>query len=1779
MLNSKSKIKKWVIGFVSLAIIGSSLLSYFFKSNCSIYAEILNSPVTKSLPNISPSFSKQPVDLSLMRGVKIDPNNPLNLSFYFSLDNKNKTNNQDLHRLIKYFFGFLALPDDKLWVNLSPYEEHRIIPEELNQLDIGKTLLIEDFFLKQLTCALTNPSTSQGKRFWQEVNKLTVSIAQSRKATVGSFNKVWIIPDSAVINESKKGVFIKQAKLKVMIEDDYFSLAKDKSKINSGNKQVKQIFKQQILPIIENEVNNSLSFAGLRQLYYCYILSSYLKGKLKNQNVYNSYIDRGKFEPITIADNKFKKFVYNEYVDNFTKGKYNAIETTYDQLRKRKVIRRYFSGGVVLNRPVLTSDNDSPSGSYQELKVKGREVKAAKLVGSTLTKAEIDPLAGKDINIKGQEIFFKEQLKIKVKQIKDKIQGFNQENLLLLAYSDARLSLNKIIQKLIQIEGADNLGVDTNQYLKEGYLKEVMGVFTNYHYILADKLSDKYAEILANCQVIDFSQLPEEIRKLSLYVYPHTDNKGKTRLFINKTYWDSIGQEDQAEVLLSLIAHELSEGLIKQNGKNISGIALPHSGAFFLEVLIRIILTDGQSAIPLRVLKQQDIDTLSQQEYKYTDDPKVSPNIEKGVKMLAQGFARYLKANLKIEKEEYRKNHPTAQDLARIQAEKEALALTQKQAQEEQARLAHLIQEEKLAREKKNEEEEDKACQEALSGKGIEEALNNEKLQKKAKRELAKAKKIQVEKEQEQKQLENNIPSLEDNLQNCTQELNKVISENQQRQNQKKVIEEKVDSLVRQLTQLQEMVTKAQRQVEQQKQYDKNKEVLINIIGKDINNIVNSNATYKKLILKGMEEAFLIAEIKDKLASAIIDNLIVGKKEINEETMRDELFSEFLSKALNMRIGNILEDILKNRLINEGQEKYNQAQKRVNDLQEGLVKREGEIRDLQLRIEKEKQGEDNKNRIRQRVEKNISSLVKRNRFFLRLRASIRQESILSEVINHIMDQYKAEFIDEDTVCNKMTDGQFLEKIQDDIDVIMTKMLDYKNINEHKIKDSQETLKELQAQDNLLKQQIQQAQEDLAMAKKVKEDNSQKQETESKTKIKVQEEILAEAKQEWKSVNNLVLAAKEELKIVEDSIKNSEKELAARNAAERTVMGNLILAKAAIEHIKEELAIAKQDVVEKEKKLADVLTNIRASNEQLSPESKQIIGWLQEQDFLITDIFEKEELNLGSADIQRVFQDNMQNVLDDLRLKNNIFYFKNILDKEIKQLDQALSEPVKKEAIKQRYKEILKRQLKFLQEIFKERNINKYNDPRDSKAYEESGWDKDSINYFFTLLKSDRANMFLIELIYYFRQFSGVGRTIKALVPITINFSALADVEAFYLNNKERISQDIRDWEEYFKAKKGNSTKPEEISFYEELIRQKELLLLAVENDNDIDIKFFLDSMLKKIDSDRNREKEFIAKFQEIAQESQNIHLNSRIAELYATWYGLEKEAKGCSFDKIRDNMFLSLEILAANKIFPVAEFDFLVSGQINNYIIEIKNYIGKEISGGVNFRTGRLETREDKLIGILSGVIGKKVNQIDKCLYYRSLEKRISTKGQLIKDPTKLYIMIPRDILLDIDPNNLVRKIKANVVANKPQTQNLLNSMGITVEFIFFDYGKMDNMLIADSDSAKEFPWNQVPKLAGETVHIYDKAGNLEFLLSVLRDELPVQPKSIDLGQESTGTLKDTANNGGIDLNRKYLKLKLENSLEKNNTDLVAIEKNNYFYNQDLEGLAYKVVSNELVKI
>jgi len=320
----------------------------------------LNLPLPGSMVPVSPGFF--PVNL---KAVTIDPTNPLHFDFIIDTGDNDLAGeelNAEAKKLVKYFLAALTVPEDELWVNLSPHEKNRVVPDALGVTNMGVDLLAQDYILKQLTASLIYPEDELGQKFWDRVYAKTEALYGTRDIPLNTFNKVWIVPHKAVVYEHNGSAFVVKRELKVMLEEDYMALqknlnnetsnqsfglnqlTKDDAEIISG--VTSEIVREILIPAIEKEVNEGKNFSNLRQIYNAMILATWYKKNLKNSLLGQVYMDQNKIKGIDVSDKDSKAKIYDQYLDAFERGVYNYIREDYDPTTQEVTPRKYFSGGA-----------------------------------------------------------------------------------------------------------------------------------------------------------------------------------------------------------------------------------------------------------------------------------------------------------------------------------------------------------------------------------------------------------------------------------------------------------------------------------------------------------------------------------------------------------------------------------------------------------------------------------------------------------------------------------------------------------------------------------------------------------------------------------------------------------------------------------------------------------------------------------------------------------------------------------------------------------------------------------------------------------------------------------------------------------------------------------------------------------------------------------------------------------------------------------------------------------------------------------------------------------------------------------------------------------------------------------------------------------------------------------------------------------------------------------------------------------------------------------------
>jgi len=71
--------------------------------------------------------------------------------------------------------------------------------------------------LKQITASLIYPEDQIGKKFWKRVYEEAAKRYKNNQYPVNTFNKVWIVPEQAVVfeNAQEGAAYVVESKLKV----------------------------------------------------------------------------------------------------------------------------------------------------------------------------------------------------------------------------------------------------------------------------------------------------------------------------------------------------------------------------------------------------------------------------------------------------------------------------------------------------------------------------------------------------------------------------------------------------------------------------------------------------------------------------------------------------------------------------------------------------------------------------------------------------------------------------------------------------------------------------------------------------------------------------------------------------------------------------------------------------------------------------------------------------------------------------------------------------------------------------------------------------------------------------------------------------------------------------------------------------------------------------------------------------------------------------------------------------------------------------------------------------------------------------------------------------------------------------------------------------------------------------------------------------------------------------------------------------------------------------
>ncbi|MBF0484142.1 MAG: hypothetical protein HQL25_05490 [Candidatus Omnitrophica bacterium] len=334
----------------------------FIITICFSISSIIIYPSRSTAQNVLPSAGNilslsTPTMPVVLKGIRATAENPFQLDFLVDAGDLNSSSDETIkinaQKSIKYFLAALTIPDKDQWVNLSPYEKDRIVPDNFGNTEMGRDLLAQDFVLKKLTASLMYPETELGREFWKKIYDQAYEKFGTTDIPTDTFNKVWIVPSKAVVYEGSEGAFITEEKLDVMLEQDYIAqqhgrsntLAEPQNNTKQPTPETQTLIKTIILPALLKEVNEGKHFEPLRQIYHAMILATWFKRNLKESLLGQSYVEKNKIIGIDIADKNERQKIYAQYIEVFKKGMYDYIKDEYDPVIQKIIPRKYFSGG------------------------------------------------------------------------------------------------------------------------------------------------------------------------------------------------------------------------------------------------------------------------------------------------------------------------------------------------------------------------------------------------------------------------------------------------------------------------------------------------------------------------------------------------------------------------------------------------------------------------------------------------------------------------------------------------------------------------------------------------------------------------------------------------------------------------------------------------------------------------------------------------------------------------------------------------------------------------------------------------------------------------------------------------------------------------------------------------------------------------------------------------------------------------------------------------------------------------------------------------------------------------------------------------------------------------------------------------------------------------------------------------------------------------------------------------------------------------------------------
>lgn len=274
----------------------------------------------------------------------------------------------------------LAVSDNKLWVNLNPWEPDRVIDEKLRKSDVGRIMLEADLQMKRDFSNYDNPCNNEtGEIMWNLLdNKREALVQQCMKKFPGEIKedgnvifapvtRHWITPDKVYAYFNGTKIFIINSTLTINSESaanhSSFQVKDQKietlskgclEELNKSAKEfgeyAKEMSDRMIYPYVVADINNGEKYEDLRNVYIALALAQWYKSRIDPQSdVFQSSLgSSNSIVPISLKPWSYTD-IWNRYVQSFEKGEYECWKN--ETIKRNATITAlrnssYLSGGV-----------------------------------------------------------------------------------------------------------------------------------------------------------------------------------------------------------------------------------------------------------------------------------------------------------------------------------------------------------------------------------------------------------------------------------------------------------------------------------------------------------------------------------------------------------------------------------------------------------------------------------------------------------------------------------------------------------------------------------------------------------------------------------------------------------------------------------------------------------------------------------------------------------------------------------------------------------------------------------------------------------------------------------------------------------------------------------------------------------------------------------------------------------------------------------------------------------------------------------------------------------------------------------------------------------------------------------------------------------------------------------------------------------------------------------------------------------------------------------------